>query len=260
MRRSVTFLSAAGLLAALALLSNAVPSFAAEAHAERHEVPRDLAMAYDAVYDLAFRTGRAAKDPTVRNQRARQRATIAVASVFGDGRTAQPGNTPADEAAGKAAAAALRAGPPGFQNARVLFAYRDAFLAVYDAPHGEQGANPDQVAGIAARAVARAVSQQIASLKSASEDDGTAADGDDDKPNAKYAAAYDAAYKALERVLQADSRAAEYDRCVVAYEAAKGQLIKDHAEWNPSQVEKLAIRALFEVGHDRATKQPHVSR
>ncbi len=127
MRRSFKILSAAGLLAALALLLNPARASAAEAHALRNQRPADLATAYEAIYSAAYKTGFTTKDPIVRGRRARRLAVDAIASsIAGDGQTAQRGQTPADEAARKAAAAALTAGPPGFQNARVLFAYRHA--------------------------------------------------------------------------------------------------------------------------------------
>jgi hypothetical protein len=143
MRRLLNILSAASLLAAVAMLLNPAPTFAAEAHASRTRRPRDLATAYEAIYTAAYTTGFTTKDPIVRGRRARRIAVDAIASsIAGDGQTAQPGHTPADEAASKAAAAALDAGPPGFQNCRVLFAYRDAYWAAYDALGGRQNGKP----------------------------------------------------------------------------------------------------------------------
>jgi hypothetical protein len=262
MRRPFKIMSAASLLAALALLLNSAPTFAAEAHASRTRRPRDLATAYEAIYDAAYTTGFSTKDPIVRSRRARRLAVDAIASaVAGDGRMAQPGGTPADEAAGKAATAALNAGPPGFQNCRVLFAYRDAYWGAYDALGGDKAASPDQAATIAAFAVARAVSQQIAadeSARSNAADERRAAKSDNDGPMARdqHPAAYDAAYKAASRIMGTGSKTPEYDECMAAYEAAKSQLIQDHVEWNQRLVAELAITALFDAVHDWKAKQP----
>ncbi|HZZ72432.1 MAG TPA: hypothetical protein VFE24_09270 [Pirellulales bacterium] len=173
--------------------------------------------------------------------------------------------TPIDEAVSKAAAEALTTGSQGFRNCRVLFAYRDAYSAAYDAARGKQAAIPDQTAAIAARAVARAVSQQIASEESSAGNaavDHNPAESDINRSPARdpYSAAYDASYKAVYRSLDADSKAPEYDHCVVAYEAAKNQLIQAHLKWDPHLVEELATKALFAAAGDRAAKQSHVPR
>ena len=265
MRRSFKILSAASLLAALALLLNPAPTFAAEAHALRNQRPADLATAYDAIYSAAYKTGFTTKDPIVRARRAMRLAVDAIASsVAGDAPAAQGGQTPADEAALKAAAAALTAGPPGFQNARVLFAYRHAYFAALDVLGQAAVASPDQAAGIAAQATARAVHEKIAADEAAPSN--AAAErstaGSDDALTARkqHPAAYDAAYKAVERLLGADSKAGEYQLSMAAYIAANAQLIRDHAEWTLSVVDELAITAMFDAAHDRAAKQPHLPR
>ena len=262
MRRQFYILFAVIVSAAVALLLNPAPTLAAEAHSSRTRRPRDLATAYEAIYAAAYTTGFTTKDPIVRGRRARRLAVDAIAnSIAGDGRKAQPENTPADEAASKAAAAALRAGPPGFQNCRVLFAYRDAYWAAYDALGGDKTASPDQAATIAALAVARAVPQQIAADESAGShvaEDRNAAKGDDDKSTARdqHPAAYDAAYKAVYRIMGTGSKTPEYDESTAAYEAAKSRLIQDHVEWNQRLVAELAIRALYDAAHDWTAKQP----
>ena len=265
MRRSFKILSAAGLWAAIALLLSPAPASAAEAQARRTQRPADLATAYEAIYHAAYKTGFTSKDPIVRGRRAMRLAVDAIASsVAGDAPPAQPGQTPADEAARKAAAAALTAGPPGFQNVRVLFAYRDAYFAAYDALGGAKAASPDQAAGIAALAVARAVNEKIAADEAAGGNaaaDRSAAKSDDG-PTARdrYPAAYDAAYKAAYRLLGTNSKATEYQLSMAAYIAANAQLIRDHAESNLSVVDELAITALFDAAHDWAAKQPHLPR
>jgi hypothetical protein len=262
MRRLFDTLFAAILSAAVALLLNPAPTLGAEAHAARTRRPRDLATAYEAIYAAAYSTGFTTKDPIARGRHARRLAVDAIAnSVAGDGGIAQLGHTPADKAAGKAAAAALNAGPPGFQNCRVMFAYRDAYWAAYDALGGDKTASPDQAASIAAFAVASAVPQQIAADESAggrAAEGRDAAKGDDDKPLARdqHPAAYDAAYKAAYRIMGTGSKTPEYDESTAAYEAAKSQLIQDHVEWNQRLVAELAIRALFNAAHDWTAKQP----
>ncbi len=266
MRRSSSILSAASLLAALVLLLNTIPTIAAEAHASRTRRPRDLATAYEAIYGAAYTTGFTTKDPIVRGRRARRLAVDTIASaVAGDGQKTQPGNTPADEAASKAAAEALSAGPPGFQNCRVMFAYRDAYWAAYNVLPGEQEASPDQAARIAAFAVARAVAQQIAADEAAGDkaaDRQSAAKGDEQKQAARdqHRAAYDAAYNAVYRIMGADSKTPEYDHCMAAYAAAKSQLVEDHVEPNVRLVAELAIAALYDAAHDWNAKRPHLPR
>jgi len=266
MRRSFRILLAAGLLAAFALLLSSTPSFAAEAHSLRTKRPRDLATAFEAIYDAAFKTGFTTKDPFARSRRARRLAVEAIASsIAGDGQSTQPGHTPADEAASKAAAEALNAGPPGFQNCRVLFAYRDAYFAAYDVLFGEKAASPDKAAQIAAFAVARAASQQIAEEESAggkAAKDRSAIKGDDAGPTARdrHPAAYDAAYKAAYQIVGVDSKTPEYDHCMAAYDAAKRQLTQDHVEWTRPLANELAITALFDAARDWSAKQPHLPK
>ena len=242
---------------------NPAPTFAADLHAQDKRISRDLAIAYGAIYDLAYTTKFTNSDPIVRGRQARRLAVDAIASsVAGDGRITQPGRTPADEAASKAAAEAMNAGP---QNYRVLFAYRDAYWAAHDAQQREKTGNSDQAAGIAALAVACAVNEKIAADESAGSnaaDDRSAAKDDDNGQTARdqHPAAYDAAYKAAYRTVGSDSVTQGYDRCMAAYEAVNLQSIRDHAERNQRLMEDLAIKALYDAGHDWAAKRPHLIR
>ncbi len=263
MHRSFKILSVASLSAALALTLITAATFAAEAHPSRTRRPRDLATAYEAIYRATYATMFTAKNPILRGRRARRLAVDAIAtSVAGDGWMAQSRHTPADEAAKTAAISALNAGPSGFQNCRVMFAYRDAYWAAYNALPSQPAASPDQAAGIAALAVARAVAQQIAADESAAGNAG--ADNRDPKADDvrqmardQHRAAYEAAYKAVYQIMGTDSKTPEYDHCTAAYAAAKSQLLREHVDSNEPLVAEIAITALFDAAHDWVAKRPH---
>jgi hypothetical protein len=195
MRRSFKIVSAASLLAAIALLSNAAPIFAARC---KH-APELLADAYQGIYDATCKAGDSAGDPLARSRSAAQLAADAVAGAKGR-TTEQPQRSPAaEEAAFKAATAALQAAPPGWQSTHVKFAYKDAYKAACDALRKENPGNPDLATRQAAQklplnlqalvlrgaklrvdqqtaivatafAVARAVSQKIEAEKAAGAD------------------------------------------------------------------------------------------
>jgi hypothetical protein len=142
MCRSFKMLSAAGLLAAVAMLSNSAPTFAARC---KH-APELMADAYQAIYDATVKADDSGADPVARSYRAAQLAADAVAGA--KGRTVEkPAHSPAaEEAALKAATAALQAAPAGWQSTHVKFAYNDAYKAACIALGKENTGSPDLAA------------------------------------------------------------------------------------------------------------------
>ena len=199
MRRSLKTLIAANLLAAPAVLLNPVPIFAARAL----QPPELLAAAYQGSYDAAYQSSDSTVEP-VRSRRAAQQAADQVARDKGRNVKQFPQSNAADEAALKAATAALKVAPPGWQISRTKVAYTDAYKAAYDALSRETTgrsdpdaqrlpanlralasrgakirADRDAAKVAAANAVDRAVSQKITAEESAGDraaDDHSAAD------------------------------------------------------------------------------------
>jgi hypothetical protein len=193
MRRPLTTLSTASLLAATAALLSPALTFAARAL----QPAEQLAAGYQATYDAAYKASDSALEPVVRSRRAEQQAADSVADVKRR-KLEQPGRSPAaDEAAVKAATAILHSARPGWQTSYIKWAYNDAWNAAYNAlsrekPEGSDPAMQKAAQGLpsnlqpialrgakiradrdaatvaAARAVACAVSQRIAADESAS--------------------------------------------------------------------------------------------
>jgi hypothetical protein len=139
MRRTLTTLSPASLLAALVVLFNPAPTMAARAL----QPPELLAAAYKANYEAAYQSGDTTVEPAVRSRRAAQQAADDVAVERARQVQKPVRSVTADKAALKAATAALHSAPAGWESSRMTVVYKDAYNAAYDALSKETTERPD---------------------------------------------------------------------------------------------------------------------